>query len=262
MVFDGNIIWSADGFTDKQLHKLFSHDKFPRERVAAKLDRAFWEETPSKWFIDEVQTGCGVAVFCDTKIVEIPSKSRIIGGVYLEHCPWMLNIMCNTCNNLRTLDDIDRDEIDGDINKLDFVAQFAYDCKQAGTLSCGVTVLTSKTKATAKFEHGVTAEEMVRKYAEHMVKCGMTDIVCSAQEASFIKDLEIKINTPGIRLLGNSNDDQSRVMTPGKAFANGADRIIVGRSLYSGDPDSLSVEVFNDNLNRILEDIATYKEVS
>ena len=40
---------------------------------------------------------------------------------------------------------------------------------------------------------------------------------------------------PGIRFAGNNVQDQSRVMTPDKAFKNNADAIVVGRSITIGN---------------------------
>ena len=41
----------------------------------------------------------------------------------------------------------------------------------------------------------------------------------------------MQIITPGIRLAGDSKQDQKRVMTPMQAFNNGATGIVIGRSI-------------------------------
>lgn len=43
------------------------------------------------------------------------------------------------------------------------------------------------------------------------------------------------IITPGIRLKGDSADDQKRVMSPRDAFKNGATAIVIGRSITKGN---------------------------
>ena len=43
------------------------------------------------------------------------------------------------------------------------------------------------------------------------------------------------IVTPGIRLPGESINDQSRVMTPNNAFQNKVSGIVMGRSLIKGN---------------------------
>ena len=45
----------------------------------------------------------------------------------------------------------------------------------------------------------------------------------------------MEIVTPGIRLAGDKTQDQKRVMTPKKAFYNGATSIVVGRSITQGN---------------------------
>ena len=45
----------------------------------------------------------------------------------------------------------------------------------------------------------------------------------------------MEIVTPGIRLLGDKAKDQKRIMTPKKAFENGATSIVIGRSITQGN---------------------------
>ena len=45
----------------------------------------------------------------------------------------------------------------------------------------------------------------------------------------------MEIITPGIRFKGENLNDQKRVMSPEKAFQNGATSIVMGRSLIKGD---------------------------
>ena len=42
------------------------------------------------------------------------------------------------------------------------------------------------------------------------------------------------IFTPGIRLHGDKNQDQKRVINPKQAFTNGATGIVIGRSITRG----------------------------
>jgi orotidine-5'-phosphate decarboxylase len=106
--------------------------------------------------------------------------------------------------------------------------------------------LTSKTAEAVKLEfNGRTPVEQVLFYAGELIRFGFTDIVCSPEEAPFVKakygdklvtqfddqQIEISLDTPGIRLPGDSLDDQSRTDTPFWAIKNGADRLVIGRSL-------------------------------
>ena len=99
----------------------------------------------------------------------------------------------------------------------------------------GVTVLTSLNNRSLKETgHTKNINQIVRKQASLIKKSGCHGIVCSAQEAKFVK-MKYKnlfVVTPGIRLPGDKKNDQSRVVTPFDAFVkNQADAIVMGRSL-------------------------------
>ena len=60
-------------------------------------------------------------------------------------------------------------------------------------------------------------------------------MVCSPHEIKYVKKIFKKeIITPGIRL-DSKNNDQKRVTTPKKAFQNGSDWIVIGRSITRGN---------------------------
>ena len=102
----------------------------------------------------------------------------------------------------------------------------------------GVTILTSLDKKSLK-EIGYTksVEQLVLKQARLIKKSGCDGIVCSAKEAKMVrkKYKNLFIVTPGIRLPGDSANDQSRVMTPNDAFKNKVSGIVMGRSLIKGN---------------------------
>ena len=97
----------------------------------------------------------------------------------------------------------------------------------------GVTILTSfdnKSLREIGFEKEV--KKLVRHQAKLASKAKLDAIVCSPQEIKIVKKVFKKeIITPGIRLSGDSKDDQKRVMTPKQAFQNGATALVIGRSL-------------------------------
>ena len=67
---------------------------------------------------------------------------------------------------------------------------------------------------------------------------GLDGVVCSAVEAQVLKQLcgqDFKLVTPGIRLVEDSQDDQKRVCTPVEALSNGADYLVIGRSITGAD---------------------------
>lgn len=104
-----------------------------------------------------------------------------------------------------------------------------------------VTVLTSINDEILNDEllipHHVN--EVVRKYANNAKLAGLDGVVCSALEASIIKEMNLISVTPGIRLLGDDKNDQKRVATPALAKELGSTYIVVGRSITkASDPVS------------------------
>lgn len=102
-------------------------------------------------------------------------------------------------------------------------------------LVIGVTVLTSIAR-----EGGV--QDLVLSRAGDAVKAGIDGVVCSAHELPVIKgeygDSLVTV-VPGIRLADQSGDDQARVATPRQAARDGADFLVIGRSVTrSNDPVS------------------------
>jgi len=45
----------------------------------------------------------------------------------------------------------------------------------------------------------------------------------------------MEIVTPGIRMMKDKTQDQKRVITPKEAFENGADSVVIGRSITNGN---------------------------
>tara|TARA_Y100000768_G_C23885957_1_gene637590 strand:+ start:425 stop:1117 length:693 start_codon:yes stop_codon:yes gene_type:complete len=102
----------------------------------------------------------------------------------------------------------------------------------------GVTILTSlDNKSLKQIGHTKKVEKLVLKQADLINKSGCHGIVCSAQEAILVrkKYKNLLIITPGIRLPGDSNNDQKRIMTPKNAFENKVSGIVIGRSLTKGN---------------------------
>ena len=102
----------------------------------------------------------------------------------------------------------------------------------------GVTVLTSlNNKSLKELGYSKKVEQLVLKQADLIKKSGCDGIVCSAQEAMMVrkKNKSLLIITPGIRLPGESSNDQKRIMTPQEAFRNQVSGIVIGRSLTKGN---------------------------
>ena len=78
---------------------------------------------------------------------------------------------------------------------------------------------------------------MVTKQTKLAKAAGLDGVVCSGHEVKIVKKIskKMEIVTPGIRLIGDKIKDQKRVMTPNKAFDNGATSIVMGRSITQGN---------------------------
>jgi orotidine-5'-phosphate decarboxylase len=114
----------------------------------------------------------------------------------------------------------------------------------------GVTVLTSLNNNSLK-QIGYTknVNQLVLKQANLIKKTNCDGMVCSAQEAMIVRKRykNFLIITPGIRLPGDSSNDQRRIMTPKDAFKNKVSGIVLGRSLTNGN--------IKKNIKRLLDHI-------
>jgi orotidine-5'-phosphate decarboxylase len=80
----------------------------------------------------------------------------------------------------------------------------------------------------------------VFKLASMAKNSGASGVICSAKEASEVREYlgeDFIIVTPGIRMQNNTVDDQARVATPKYAVAQGASKLVIGRSItVDNDP--------------------------
>ncbi|MCL2437733.1 MAG: orotidine-5'-phosphate decarboxylase [Coriobacteriia bacterium] len=98
-----------------------------------------------------------------------------------------------------------------------------------------VTVLTSMTNDTLQ-TIGVsdTAANQVERLIRLSREAGTDGIVCSPHEAAMARSIlgsGALVVTPGVRPTGAATGDQSRIMTPKKAFTAGASHLVIGRPI-------------------------------
>ncbi len=103
-----------------------------------------------------------------------------------------------------------------------------------------VTVLTSTDDAALR-SLGVSRStaDQVELLGRIARDAGADGVVCSPHEARAMREAwggEALIVTPGVRPAGSVADDQSRVMTPAEAIAQGASHLVIGRPI-TGVPD-------------------------
>ena len=111
-----------------------------------------------------------------------------------------------------------------------------------------VTILTALNDEDLKYMgNNNTVTQQVEKLAEIAKKMSI-GVVCSGQEAKVVRKIigpDLLIFTPGIRMKEDNKNDQKRICTPAESIKNGANKIIMGRSLISGDIEENIKKVSN-----------------
>ncbi len=112
-------------------------------------------------------------------------------------------------------------------------------------LILGVTILTSMNEEMIKRDLRIELElkDMILHLAKMGYDNGLRGFVCSPHEVRFLKSNlgeDIVVVTPGVRLDSDDKGDQKRVMTPRMAMLEGADYIVIGRSILT-KPDKQDV---------------------
>jgi orotidine-5'-phosphate decarboxylase len=95
----------------------------------------------------------------------------------------------------------------------------------------GVTLLTS-------LAAGEDVAARVLALAHDAARAGLDGVVCSPLEVGHIRRAlgpDLVTVVPGIRLARDARGDQARVGTPGQAIKDGADFIVVGRSVTAAE---------------------------
>ncbi|NEW05303.1 orotidine-5'-phosphate decarboxylase [Paenibacillus sp. SYP-B3998] len=117
----------------------------------------------------------------------------------------------------------------------------------------GVTQLTSTTQQVLNDEIGLTGsvEQAVIHYARLAQAAGLQGVVASPLEVTQIKaacgDRFVTV-TPGIRPAGADVGDQSRIMTPAEAFAQGTDYVVIGRPITGATDPRAAIELIIDSV--------------
>ena len=109
-----------------------------------------------------------------------------------------------------------------------------------------VTILTSlSNKDLEKMSNDNSVMNQVENLAK-MAKETKVGIVCSGLESKNVRKIigsDLLIFTPGIRMENDEADDQQRICTPIESISNGANKIIMGRSIIKGD--------IKENINKV-----------
>ena len=166
----------------------------------------------------------GFEVFLDLKFHDIPNTVAGAIRAVASLGVWMVNVHASGGQRMMT------------------AAREALESSSHRPLLVAVTVLTSMTEEDL-LEIGCdeSVEEHVLRLAGLAQESGLDGVVCSAMEAGTLRKIhgdDFCLVTPGIRLAGDSEADQRRVVTPVEARAMGSDYLVIGRSI-TGATDPL-----------------------
>jgi orotidine-5'-phosphate decarboxylase len=124
----------------------------------------------------------------------------------------------------------------------------------AGAAESGVLVVTVLTSLTeADLERGGIERSLgdqVEAMAALAAACGAEGVVCPPTEVRRVKGAEptLTVVCPGIRLPGDPGHDQRRVGTPRQAIEDGADFLVVGRSITAADDPAVVARAISEGL--------------
>ena len=113
-----------------------------------------------------------------------------------------------------------------------------------------VTILTSYSPQTLPPPLGqFTIADQVRTLADMAIECGISGLVCSAEEVADLRKRHPNayLVTPGIRLPEDGKGDQKRVMGPRQAMDAGSSALVVGRPIVEAiDPVAATERILAD----------------
>lgn len=174
-------------------------------------------------FIKKVITK-GFDVFLDLKFHDTPKTVANAVKSVADLGVWMTNVHAS-----------------GGSKMLQAAKDALYDFRNDAPLLVAVTVLTSMDEHDLT-EIGIntTPLEQATRLAIMSKNYGLDGVVCSAKEVQSFRirlGSDFKLLTPGIRPLGTTADDQTKIMTPQRALAAGSDFLIIGRPItQAADP--------------------------
>ncbi|MFT5203129.1 MAG: orotidine-5'-phosphate decarboxylase [Candidatus Aldehydirespiratoraceae bacterium] len=166
----------------------------------------------------------GYRVFLDLKLHDIPTtvgkSARVLGALGVEY------LTMHAHGGVEML----RAGVDG-------LAEGARNAGLEPPTSLAITVLTSDADAP---------EHIMPKRVAVAAEAGCGGLVCAAadlQQAHHYAPRMVRV-VPGIRLPGDTVDDQARAASPGEAIAGGADLLVIGRSVTrAADPVAAATRV-------------------
>ena len=220
------IFVACDSSNLKKIKKIIIETRSKKLKIIPKFGLQFFYSKQGRKFLEKVKSD----FWLDLKINDIPqtASSAIDSLKDLKKCKYITV------------------HVNGGLEMLKSIKKKAKKINK-NLKVLGVTILTSlNNKSLKEIGHTKNVKQLVLRQAKLIKKSGCDGIVCSAQEAMMIhkRYKNLLIITPGIRLPGDSSNDQMRIMTPKQAFQNKVSGIVLGRSLTKGN--------IKNNIKRLL----------
>ena len=178
--------------------------------------------------------GRGFDVFLDLKFHDIPNTVAKAVAAAADLGVWMVNVHAQ-----------------GGSKMMAAAKEALQSYGNDSPLLIAVTVLTSMSEQDLQ-ELGLPSTDlMVPKLAQLAKNAGLDGVVSSAREAQMIKDVcgsDFATVTPGIRPAGSARNDQTRILTPSEAIAQGADYLVVGRPITQSDNPLAALQAIHQEL--------------
>ncbi len=218
------IFIACDTTNIKKIKKIIKNSQTSKIKFGYKFGLEFLNSKHGRKFISNLKNKI---TFGDYKLADIP----------------------NTCSSaIKAVKDLKLNYLTIHISSgLDAIKAAKKVC--GSTKLIGVTILTSlDNKSLKEIGYNKNVEKLVLQQAKLAVKAKLDGVVCSPHEIKIVRKIFKKeIITPGIRLNNDKKDDQKRLMTPKKAFQNGATSLVMGRSITRGN--------IKKNIKRIIEEL-------
>jgi orotidine-5'-phosphate decarboxylase len=214
---DQRIVVALDVSTATELRELVK--QIPNTHCRAKIGKELF--TSIGPLAIEICHDAGLEVFLDLKFHDIPNTCAKAVRAAARWGVWMTNVHCSGGTDMMRAA---REILEGESHR---------------PLLIGVTVLTSMSGSGLQ-ELGVSRdlESQVDHLAGLAHASGLDGVVCSAQEAQRLRQYlgaDFCLVTPGIRPSWAAADDQTRIVTPKDAIANGSDYLVIGRPITASD---------------------------
>ena len=213
-MIEKKIFIACDTNKISKVKKIIKNTKTNKLKIAYKFGLEFWNSKNGRIYISKLKNK---TIFADLKLLDIPNtcKSTIKSIKYLKNINYLTVHISGGLKMLKAVK-----SVSGKIKIL------------------GVTALTSlDNNDLKKIGYNKNLKQIVIKLAKIAKLAKLDGIICSPNEAKYLKKIcdGMEIITPGIRLKGDSFQDQKRVTSPKDAFNNGATGIVIGRSITKGN---------------------------